>query len=64
MPPITPGRCFVDGEWSLFRPPESYRGVRRESERSICKLVTSSQALEQIEVDRLTRSLVRTFPPR
>jgi hypothetical protein len=35
MPPITPVLCFVNAEWPLFRPPDSYRGVRLESKRSI-----------------------------
>src|SRR4051812_43666407 len=34
-PPIVPVLCFVDGDWPIFRPPNEFRGVRLESERSI-----------------------------
>jgi hypothetical protein len=64
MPPITPVLCFVAGEWPLLRPPDSFRGVRLESERSIRKLVRRSQALEQASIERVTRLLAEAFPPR
>ena len=41
----TPVLCFVDGEWPLISPSESYQGVRLEGKRSIKKLVTSSTGL-------------------
>ncbi len=63
-PPITPVLGFVDGDWPVLRPPSSFRGVRLESERSIRKLVTSGQVLEQAEVERLTRLLAEAFPPK
>ncbi len=64
IPPITPVLCFVDGEWPLFRPPESYRGVRLESERSIRELVAREQVLDGAAVDRLARILATAFPPK
>jgi hypothetical protein len=64
MPPITPALCFVDGDWPLFRPPESFRGVRLESERSIRKLVTNGRALDEGEIGRLAHLLSSAFPPK
>ena len=30
MPPVIPVLCFIDGEWPLLFPPETYEGVRLE----------------------------------
>jgi hypothetical protein len=64
MPPITPVLCFVNGEWPLFRPPDSYRGVRLESKRSIRELVTRGQVLDGAAIERLTRILANAFPTK
>jgi len=64
MPPITPVLCFVDGEWPLFSPPDSYRGVRLEGASSIQKLVTSSRALDDSDIQRLASLLSTAFPPK
>ncbi len=64
MPPITPVLCFVNAEWPLFRPPDSYRGVRLESKRSIQELVTRGQVLDGAAIERVTRILATAFPPR
>jgi hypothetical protein len=64
MPPITPVLCFVEGEWPLFRPPESYRGVRLEGKRSIRELITHGQVLDGAAIERLIRVLATAFPPR
>jgi hypothetical protein len=64
MPPLTPVLCFIEGEWPLFSPPESYRGVRLEGANSIRKLVTSSQALDERGIERLVRLLATAFPPK
>ena len=61
MPPITPVLCFVDGEWPLFSPPDSYRGVRLEGASSIQKLVTSSRALDDSDIQRLASLLSTAF---
>lgn len=63
VPPIVPVLCFVDGEWPLFRPPDAYRGVRLESERSIRRLITKSQARDDAAIERLTRILATALPP-
>ena len=64
LPPITPVLCFVDGEWLLLRPPNAFRGVRLEATRSICRLSTGSQVLDEATFDRLTRLLAAAFPPK
>jgi Nuclease-related domain len=63
-PPITPVLCFVEGEWPLLRPPDSFRGVSLESERSIRSLVTSRKVLDGTAIERLTRILATAFPPK
>ena len=64
IPPIIPVLCFVDGEWPLLRPPESFRGVRLEGTRSIRKLITSTQLLDSAAIERLARILATAFPPK
>ena len=64
IPPIIPVLCFVDGEWPLLRPPESFRGVRLEGTRSIRKLITSTQLLDGATIARLARILATAFPPK
>lgn len=64
MTPITPVLCFIEGDWPLFRPPESYRGVRLEGTRSIRELITSTQVLDGPAIDRLSRILATAFPPK
>jgi hypothetical protein len=64
LPPIVPVLCFVDGEWPLLSPPDSYAGVRLEGVRSIRKLITSTQVLDHPAIDRLTRVLAGAFPSR
>ena len=46
LPSITGVLCFIDGDWPVFRPPTSFRGVRLESERTIQKLVAKDRALD------------------
>jgi hypothetical protein len=64
LPPVTPALCFVEGEWPIFRPPEEYRGVRLESERSIRKLFSASEVLDPAGIERVTRALALAFPPK
>ena len=47
MPPITPVLCFLNVEWPLLGAPESFRGVRSESRRSIKRLMTKSDLLTE-----------------
>jgi hypothetical protein len=62
--PTTPVLCFVDGEWPLLLPPESFRGVRLEGKRSIKKLVVGSEALDAQAIERVGRALAAAFPPK
>lgn len=62
--PVVPVLCFVDGEWPLLFPPESYKGVRLEGTRSIKKLIGDDPSLDAAQVDRLTRILATAFPAK
>ena len=62
--PVTPVLCFVDGEWPLLLPPESYKGVRLEGKRSIKKLVSGSRVLNRDTIDRISRILAAAFPTK
>lgn len=61
---VTPVLCFVDGQWPLSRPPESFKGVRLEGLRSIKQLVAGRKTLDSAAVDRVTRSLLTAFPAK
>ncbi len=64
MPAVTPVLCFVDGEWPLFRRPETFDGVRLEGIRSLRKLVTATEHLDAATIDRLTAILAAALPPK
>ena len=64
LPPIIPVLCFVDGEWPIFRPADAFAGVRLESERSIRRLVTARQALDDGSIEALARLLAAAFPAK
>lgn len=61
---VTPVLCFVDGEWPLLLPPESYKGVRIEGMRSIKTLVSGSRVLNREQIDRVSRVLATAFPAK
>lgn len=63
-PPVIPVLCFVDGQWPIFRPPDAYAGVRLESERSIRRLLTEQQVLDEISIEALARVLAAALPPK
>ena len=62
--PVTAVLCFVDGEWPLLLPPDSYKGVRLESKRSIKKLVSASFVLDSDQINRIGRLLAVAFPAK
>ena len=64
LPPITPVLCFVDARWPIFRPPDSYGGVRLESERSIRRLLMAQELLDGSSIEALARILAAAFPPK
>jgi len=63
-PPITPVLCFVKAEWPLFRPPDSFRGVRVEGEGSIRRLVVKGDVLDGEAIELWARILSEKFPPK
>jgi hypothetical protein len=64
LPPLTPVLCFVDGEWPLISPPDTFRGVRLEGTRSIRKLLTVPVALDASAIDHLAQILARRLPAK
>ena len=64
MPPITPVLCFLNVEWPLLGAPESFRGVRLESHRSIKRLMTKSVLLTEPQSDHLLAVLAEALPPK
>lgn len=62
--PVQAVLCFVDGEWPIFMPPESYRDVRLEGKRSIKKALTETQVLGPPQIERLGRMLAVAFPAK
>ena len=62
--PVTPVLCFIEGEWPLLLPPESYKGVRLEGSRSIKALLTKSNVLNRDQMERVSRVLAVAFPAK
>lgn len=62
--PVTAVLCFIDGEWPLLMPPESYKGVRLEGKKSIKKLLTRAQVLDHEQIERVSRVLAVAFPAK
>ncbi len=63
-PPITPVLCFLNVEWPLLGAPESFRGVRIESHRSIKGVMTTSVQLTEPRTDHLVAVLSEALPPK
>jgi hypothetical protein len=64
MPPVQPVLCFVDANWPLFRPPDEFRAVRLESERSILNLLTKVNVIDADRAVAIARVLASAFPPK
>lgn len=64
MPPVRPVLCFVDGEWPLFRAPNTYAGVVLEGTGSIRKLVASREVLDPVAIETLARALAAALPAK
>ncbi len=64
LPPVTPVLCFVDGDWPLFSPPDSYAGVRLEGPKSVRKAVSSPETTDAAAIARLTSVLSVALPAR
>ncbi len=63
MPPITPVLCFIDGDWPIISPADTFRGVRLESPRSLRKRLAGA-AIDQEEIARLARVLAAALPSK
>jgi hypothetical protein len=61
---ITSVLCFLEVEWPLLFAPDSFRGVRLDSPRTLRKLVTRTQVLDSAEVDKLAHLLATGFPAK
>jgi len=61
---VTSVLCFLHAEWPLLFPPDTYKGVRLESPRSLKKLITGTHVLDAGEIDRLARVLATAFPTK
>ena len=55
LPPVSPVLCFLSVERPLLGAPDSFRGVRIESHRSLTRLLTKNARLTEPEVDLLAR---------
>lgn len=64
VPSITPVLCFVDGDWPLIAPPDSYAGVRLESPKPLREIASAQGVLDPSAVEGLTRALALALPSR
>lgn len=64
MPPVVPVLCFIDAEWPLIRPPDTFRGVRLEGPGSLRKLIARGDALDEAAIGRLAAVLAAAQPPK
>jgi hypothetical protein len=61
---VTPVICFIDVDWPLLFAPDSFRGVRVESPKSLRKLISATPALDTAAIDKLARILAAWFPTK
>ena len=64
LPPITPVLCFIDGDWPLISPPNSFRGVRLEGPKSLAKALTATATIEAAAAEMITRSIAVALPAK
>ena len=64
LPPIVPVLCFLEVEWPLLGAPNSFRGVRLESHRSVKRLLTTSAGLSESRADVLVEALGEALPSK
>ena len=63
-PTVTPVLCFLGVEWPLLFRPDSFRGVRLTSPKSVRKLITAQQLLDPAAIDELARILATGLPAK
>ena len=61
---VTPVLCFIDVDWPLLFAPDSFRGVLLKNPKSLRKLITATQTLDPVEIDRLARLLAKGLPAK
>lgn len=64
LPAVTPVLCFLEVEWPLFGAPDSFRGVRIESVRSLARILTSTRLLSVVQADELAALFSEALPPK
>jgi hypothetical protein len=64
LPTLVPVLCFLSVEWPLFRPPDSFRGVRLESHRSLRRLVASGDDFGVDAAAAIAAALATELPPK
>jgi hypothetical protein len=64
IPPVIGVLCFVDGEWPLLMPPETFKSVRLEGTRSIRELIDSKRSLDPAAIARIAESIAAALPPK
>jgi hypothetical protein len=64
VPQVVPVLCFLNVDWPLFHAPEEFHGVRLESHRSITKLLTEINALDERQADALLGRLAQRLPSK
>lgn len=61
---VTPVLCFLNVDWPLVSPPDSYRGVRLEGPRSIQRLISGWPVIDPTVIPRLAGTMATAFPPK
>jgi hypothetical protein len=64
LPKLTAVLCFLSVEWPLFRPPDSFRGVRLESARSLKRLIANGSELDVDRAAAVAAALSLELPPK
>ena len=64
VPRVTPVLCFVSATWPVLFAPDSYRGVRLESVRSLRKVLVFRSELPPALIERIARGLAELLPSK
>ena len=62
LPAVTPVLCFIDGDWPMIAPPDSYHGVRLEGPKSLSKVLSAGGPVDPPMVDQTARLLAAALP--
>lgn len=64
LPPVVPVLCFLAVEWPLFRAPEEFRGARIASHRSVKRLMTERQVLDEASAEEIAAVIAARLPAK